>query len=80
MILFVDECIRSKYVFKGHLNFFDNMFDASIAPLTLTPNCFAINIWLMVILSPQTTIWTHPSFVDSQVCKNSSNRFDYGTV
>jgi hypothetical protein len=36
---------------------------------TLMPNCFAIDVWSMVILSLQMTIWIHPSFVDSQVWK-----------
>ncbi len=33
-----------------------------------------------MIFSPQTIILMHSSFVDSQVCKNSSNMFGHGTI
>ncbi len=57
-----------------------NALVASTAPSTLLPNYFAISVWSMVILSPQTIVWIHPSSMDSQVCKNSLNRSNHGTI
>jgi hypothetical protein len=56
------------------------MFVASIAFSVLTPNCFMINIWSIVIISPQIIVQICPSYVDSEVCKNSSNMFIHGIV
>jgi hypothetical protein len=54
--------------------FFTNVFATSTTPLALMPNYFVINVWSMVIFSLQTTTQIHPSSLNSQVCKNSSNR------
>lgn len=57
-----------------------NVFIASTTPSTLTPNCLIINTWSMVIFSPQIIVLMRPSSLDSQVCKNSSNKCGHGIV
>ncbi len=66
--------------FKGIWTFFTNALATSITPLVLTPNVFAINVWSMVIFSPLIIFRICPSFVDFQVHKNPSNRFNYGII
>jgi hypothetical protein len=53
-------------------------YPLTIIPLALMPNYLMISVWSMVIFSPQTTTRMRPSSMDSQVCKNSSNRFGHG--
>jgi hypothetical protein len=52
----------------------------STTPSVLTPNYFAINVWSIVIFSPQMNIWICPSCMESEVHKNSSNRSSRGII
>jgi hypothetical protein len=66
--------------FKAIWAFLTSVVVASTTPLALTSNYFATSVWSMVILSPLIIVLIFPSFVDSQVRKNHSNRSDHGTT
>jgi hypothetical protein len=57
-----------------------NALVASTIPSTHLPNYFVISVWSTMIFSPLTIVGIHPSSMDSQVCKNSSNRSNRGIV
>ncbi len=79
-LFFVDKCTWSNYVLKSTWASLTNVWATSTTPLTLMPNWWTINIWSLVIFSPQTITLMCPSLVGSHVCKYYFSRVSRGIV